>query len=332
MAHQKPGITNMVDWQKWAQEQIAGFDHQVMANKLVEGKGQKVIFSPFLGEFGHRCIFHARYVHFLDAKEKIVCCPKGLEALYPSATAFEYDFTDPIPDSEKAGTDRYIREWPALAAKYPTHKMLQSGGLSMSQEWIVLRPENRIPFKFKSRNLTRVDVCLSTRARGFLPDKNWAHMQLVADALTAKRYTFATIGREPTSYHLNGEKYFSGDFGDIDASIELIAGAQHWFSQDTGTAHLAAAVGIDQTILNVPDVVLGVDLNRTRTFFQHMTQVNVGHKMYEIGRPLWNEPQQVIEQLLAHLPPPRQPEALQMRPEPQVVCAPIKGKKRPRGK
>src|SRR5258706_7066837 len=59
-----------------------------------------VIFTPYYGEFGWMIMNHLRYVHAHPAKHKIVCCERGNECLFPSASEFIY-FDHPIKEDAR---------------------------------------------------------------------------------------------------------------------------------------------------------------------------------------------------------------------------------------
>jgi hypothetical protein len=294
-------LTSCQQWQKFATDMILKTELQYQQDRLNQAKNKAVIFSPFVGEFGHRLMHHTRLVHFIrNTTEKIVCCKPGEEVLYPTATAFEYDWIEPLADADRHGTDRGHRDWPLIVAKYPNHQLVQSGNLSFGEEWHCIEPQTRIQFTPKRRNL-KVDVCIGTRHReGYFAPKNWPHCQLIADAVKAQGLTFATIGGSGVSYHLDGEQYHSGDdFRDVDAAIELIQNCQLYFSQDSGCAHLASTVGCNMAVLDVPDIYCGRTGDgplSTRTFYDRMKLVNPDFNMLRIDRKLWNDPQAVVNE------------------------------------
>src|SRR5207302_10378035 len=82
---------SMEEWQQWSAKMIDEDEQRRMDQRLSQGIGKSVIFFPFQGEFGHRWMHHVRFVHFIkDVKDKIVCCKKGEEVCYPSATGCFY--------------------------------------------------------------------------------------------------------------------------------------------------------------------------------------------------------------------------------------------------
>jgi hypothetical protein len=205
-----------------------------------EEAARPCLFLPFVGEFGHLIMSHTRLVHFHKAKTKIVCCRPGEEVLFPSATAYVTNWTDPIPDEKRAGTIRSNRhKWPELTALFPNHYPVRAGNLTPSQEMYPLHEGQPIPFRPRRRGLS-ADVVIGTRSRKFDPQKNWPHWQAVADAIQATGRSFAVIGHADTSQHLSGEVCHSGDY-DTDAAIELLQSCRLYIGQDSGTSHLATA-------------------------------------------------------------------------------------------
>ncbi|MBV8780742.1 MAG: hypothetical protein JO353_05030, partial [Phycisphaerae bacterium] len=110
-------------------------DIAALLDRIAAGENKPCLFLPFIGEFGHQVMWHMRYVQFHRASEKIVCCREADRVLYPSATEFVCDWTDPLTDIQRVGTNRHgDPEWTELRERFPNHVPLASGGLSMSQE------------------------------------------------------------------------------------------------------------------------------------------------------------------------------------------------------
>jgi hypothetical protein len=220
-----------------------------LEKRLAIGAGETVLCLPFVGEFGHMILTHIRIVHFSQAKRKIVCCRKGEESLYPTADEFHTEWADPIPDEQRAGTIRPFErppvEWPAILAKFQGVTPLYAGGLTQAQEHHVLCPDQRIPFNPRphGRRALKVDVCLGVRVRDFCQERNFPReaWQAIADALTARGLTFGVVGKRPTSFDLDGQRFHTD--GNCDAAIEAIGRCALWVGTDTGTTHLASTIG-----------------------------------------------------------------------------------------
>lgn len=242
------------------------------------------LFLPFVGEFGHLIMSHIRIVHFHQAKEKIVCCRKGEEVLFPSATQFDTNWIDPVPDLQRIGTMRYDNfDWIEIIERYPNTIPIEAGGLSPAQELIAIKPELRIPFKPKLRGL-KADVVIGIRNRAFAPEKNYKHWQTIAGGLQGMGLTFAVVGHRSTAFDLDGSVAFSGNL-DTDAAIELMQSCKCYVGTDSGGSHLAASVGC-------PMIVFGYHNHIHRDLIPRMKQVNSDIEVVADG---WNEPTKVID-------------------------------------
>jgi hypothetical protein len=217
--------------------------------RLTNGAGEACVFSPYLGEFGHAIMWHMRLVDFHGATRKVVCTRRGWEVLYPTADAFDYDWVDPVEDQQRAGTDRMLREWPAIERRHPGHRLIQSGNTSLSVETITLCPGRQIKLAPKLRGI-RADVCIGTRARKMDVTKNWSHWQRVAAALQARGLTVAVIGTRDNSYPIPGA-IMSGDYGDVDAAVDLLQNCRLYLGTDSGSSHLASICGPQMLVLPV---------------------------------------------------------------------------------
>ena len=264
-------------------------DRKNHAARLRSDPTVKRLFLPFLGEFGHKIMHHIRLVHFSAGSEKIICCKRGEECLYPSATEFFYDWDDPVADENRAGTDK-PREWPQIREKFVGHKAVNSAGLPLAEERLCYNPDQRIPFKIKTRGL-RFDVALGLRNRKLLNEKNWPHAAKLVKWIKDSGLSCAIIGTRENSPNINGMSY-SGDYGDIDAAIEIIGNAKLFFGQDSGAAHLAATVGAKMIVLDMPEHGDPDDNARgcNQPFFDRMRLVNQDHRMIRISNKRWHDP------------------------------------------
>lgn len=259
--------------------------------RLDDGAGRECLYLPHVGEFGHLVMSHIRLVHFSRAARKTVCCRRGERALYPSADEFVEDWTDPIPDAEKVGSNRYtLPDWSALAARFPGLHPVIAGCLTLEQELYPIRPDVRIPFRPNRRGL-RADVVLGVRRRDFCPERNWTHWGRLAAALTASGLTFAVVGAKPTSYDVPGQVCHSGDL-DTDAALELLLNCRLYIGGDSGNSHLAAAVGS-------PMLLFREIRGGSRDLTPNMAGFNPGR--VEVVRGGWDDPDRLIARALARL-------------------------------
>lgn len=233
------------------------------------GIEEPCLFLPYVGEFGHKIMSHIRIVHLHAASHKVVCCQAGNEVLYPSADEFVTDWDHPVPDRERVGTLRQRTfDWSSITRRYPDHVAITAGDLPMEAEVHPFAPGMRIPFAPRKRGLT-VDVTLGVRHRECQPVRNWEHWRTVAAKLEAAGLTFAVIGQRDTSLDLPGQSYHSGDY-DTDAAIELMQNCKLYVGTDTGSSHLAAAVGVPMLIFRETD-------SGSRDMTGHMARMNPGN-------------------------------------------------------
>jgi hypothetical protein len=265
--------------------------------RLDSAQGKTALFLPFLGEVGWLVMWHMRLVEFSTAARKIVCCHRGQECLFPSAAEFFYDWTNPIPDSLRAGTDRVERRWPRICDEFPHATPILAGGLSMEEELITVHIDRKIPITPRTRRGLKVDVCIGTRKREFLPAKNYPHWPRIAEALRAAGLTYAVIGSRESSYDLPGMTCMSADFGDWDAAVELLQNCRLFIGTDSGGAHLASiANGCPMIVQQVPDPHSGT----TRCFIPRMVQTS-SHQVVHLPPETWDQPEVMIDRTLEAL-------------------------------
>jgi len=220
-----------------------------------------------------------------------MACREGEQVLYPSFQRFVTDWKSPITDTLTAGTMRSpVAWWPNITSRYPDHTPIEQGGLTRTQELIALHPEERIPFRPKRRGL-KADVLIGVRRRDFSPEKNWNHYQQLADALRAEGISYAVVGDRASSFDLDGMAWTSADY-DTDAAIEGMQNCRLFVSSDTGTAHLAAAVGCRQ-------IVFALHNWKHRNMVPNMEAVNNGNVQYVADG--WENPTKVIDAMMQEL-------------------------------
>jgi hypothetical protein len=290
------GGTSCIQWKRWADAEIRRFDLRVLDSKEEEGAGKKVLFTPFYGEFGWKIMFALRLVHFSKAKYKIVCAQKGEEALYPTANEFFYDWVNPIPDKDRAGTFRdNTINFPDIYKLYPDAIPVRTGGLSFTQEAIPYHPGPDIDITPKIIRRLDVDICIGTRRREMCPDKNYQHYPAIADYLNKRGITFAIIGNRETSFPLTGMKYMSGDYDDLNSAIELLQNCKLYVGQDSGGAHLASLCkGSDMIV----QIVRG---DKHRRFIGHIIE-NTNRKVTLVHDSYWENPQGIIDEIKKYFP------------------------------
>jgi hypothetical protein len=236
--------------------------------RLDQYAGEKCLFLPPYGwEFGHLIMSHVPFVFHHEASHKIVACQKGQEALFPNADGFYTNWDDTVPDSKRIGTGRGVaaRSWPEIVAKYPDHKPILAGPLSMEQETIPYFPTKPINFRANS-SLKPVIACIGPRNRPeFEIKRNWSHWDALGRALTAQGISFAVIGKRPTAIDVRGQTTHTD--GDCGAALHLLAGCRLFIGTCSGTSHLAAAC-------QSPMLIFREKATAGRNFIPHMQAVN----------------------------------------------------------
>ncbi len=128
---------------------------------------RKVIYLPHYGEFGFLIMNHLRAVHEDEADAKIVCCERGYECLFPSATGFFHDYPT-LKDEHRGGdssdwkwqecedSDRRLRD--LLPQKYPGYEVVK---LNYDSPWRLSGSSKSTPRA--AAELPKVDVALGVR-------------------------------------------------------------------------------------------------------------------------------------------------------------------------
>ena len=244
-----------------------------------QGADLPCLFLPHCGEFGHR-IFSLRFVAWHPASHKIVCCRPREVALYPTADAFDFAWTDPVPDDQRVGSIRNFElHWPRIIERYPRHCPIDQSRLSLEDEINVLNPNRQLPFHLPTTGRPAVDVVLGYRKREYCPQRNWPEENWAAlkAELYSRKITFAQL---PTS-----------TAGDCSAAIELLANCRLYVGTDSGASHLASEVRCPMLIFRCED--------GSRDNIHRMEQVNCDN--VERLTKAWNNPQRVIDRIVERL-------------------------------
>jgi hypothetical protein len=264
-----------------------------LLNRMNAG-AQTAVFMPFLGEYGMMLMFWIRIVHFFRARRKVVCCRRGDELYFPSASEFIYDWPDTLPDADRCGM-----AWARGRNKGLSQFRDQLRAVHSPCE--VVDPPPRPPFApFASmvfalaprqRRGLLCDVVLGARRRGWQPDRNWPHWDTLAGRLVAAGYSVGLIGKRDTSFDVPAARLRAWEEGDdADANVELLQSCRLYVGTDTGTSHLAAFVSVPSLIFRYDDGF---------PCWQHMqATTRAGFTFVPDG---WNDPSLVVETALATL-------------------------------
>lgn len=201
-----------------------------------------VVFLPYFGEYGHFILGYIGFVHTHTIfRNKIVCCRKGDECYFPSASRFNiiddkvYDF---VPPDAQRGWDAgsfhsYIRDvYHTIKQDFPGYDFI-TPVMGYRYVQFELRP------KLRGLNF---DIILGTR--NLRKDRrrrkmNWGRWQELADLLIANGLTVGVIGREKSSFAVKGCTH-SWDCGnDGDCVVEMMQNCKVYVGVDSGVSHLA---------------------------------------------------------------------------------------------
>lgn len=255
------------------------------------------IVSPFYGEFGFLILKHVRYVHYLNTPNKIVCCPRGHESLYPTATGFFYDYNDPVPQSNKHNGNWYIPNEALdqrLRQLFPTATIIQP---VYDCHWHVsdlIKPSLKATPYFD-----KTDLVISPRNKSLFEERNWKHWPRIIQALQHHNFKIGIAGSKETSTNYpNTAQAWDHPDGDITGSIDLLNNTRLYLGTDSGLTHLAALLDIstlafrnDKTIPEVTDMLPVADRTNKKYF-----------KTIKDG---WDDPDAVLGQILLHLSNPK---------------------------
>lgn len=217
---------------------------------------EKVVILPFYGEYGWFLNSYIRLVHYYISSKKVVCCRRGEEAYFPSATEFYYEWKDIFEDSEKCG---FRNTWPIgplfeetseekilatkLTARYPEHELL-GFHYGIPPELVQYFP---VPIKIQRQYNLHPDVVICARRRyamgnfGDRGTRNYEQWPRIIEPLLESGYQIGIIGKHDTSYNFPGIQIRSWEYEDsVGAVFEMLSNARLFIGTDTGPTHLAA--------------------------------------------------------------------------------------------
>lgn len=199
------------------------------------------IYLPFLGEMGWYLMTFVKAI-YSDPSPKIVCCKKGHESLFPNALGFYYDWQD-IQDSHKAGIhpdfshEERLKEH--LLTLYPDAEFISPSrhGWHDRHDYAqsTFKPKSLLPHDLKA------DIVITPRKRQMDANRNWTqeNWQFVVDQVNLLGYTVAVCGSQDTSFRLQGIKFNSWDYVDVDSDVELMNNARLVVTQESGLQYLS---------------------------------------------------------------------------------------------
>lgn len=260
-----------------------------------------VVILPFYGEFGHLVLDHVRYVHALPAVEKVVCCERGQECLFPTATGFVYDWKHPLADSSRAGSgsiwqgdhscaeadEKLCRR---LRLSYPCHSLVRP---SYGNHWDIAP---RIKFLPQARHsLPPVDVVVGARNRKMGTSRTFPHWASVVVSLKEAGFRIGQAGAKGTSLDLNADTFaWDHPDGPTAGTIDLLSHCRIYTGTDTGPTHIAALMDVPMVVFRISDGTpdyLALNQKVTKGPFRRLSEA------------VWKDPAEVVETILKALNP-----------------------------
>ncbi|MGO9935475.1 MAG: glycosyltransferase family 9 protein [Steroidobacteraceae bacterium] len=215
-----------------------------------------VVILPMYGEFGWLIMTHARFVHSLAARDKVVCCAHGEACLFPSASEFFCDWENPIDDNDRCGYGGY-RHGDRCGA-YDAELIGRLSGLYPG--YLLVRPltydcawhlSDAVKFQPGARSLQpAVDVALGVRRRNFVHDKNWPHWQMLVRVLNAHGLSVGLVGSKASSVAELPARARAWDHadGDTAGTVDILRQCRLYVGGDSGTSHLAALMDVPMMV------------------------------------------------------------------------------------
>lgn len=202
------------------------------------------VYLPFLGEFGWYLMTWVKQFHADKCPEKVICCKRGHECLFPTALGFFYDWQD-IDDSNKAGIYENFSHEAALREKihlqYPNHCLEfispSRSGWHDKHDYAsnTFKPICAFPRDLKA------DVVITPRHRQVDIRRNWTqnNWQYVVDRLVQKGISVGVCGAKDSTFHLNNVKHKSYDHVDVESDVEMMNNAKLVVTQESGLQYLS---------------------------------------------------------------------------------------------
>lgn len=185
-------------------------------------------------------MWHAPRINAYDG-EKIVCCERGQEALFPGASG--YHFVDPRPEDKSKTARAYKKDRPLfdrirekLAPRFPAAEFLEPLGEGSKVE------KRYIRYKPKEAQGVDCDIVVCPRKRVLAPGRNWSYWPDLVENLTQRGYSVFAAGSAEASFDVPCLRAWDYERF-LDATIEAILSSRLVVCTDSGLAHLAVQCG-----------------------------------------------------------------------------------------
>ena len=247
------------------------------------------VYLPFLGEFGWYIICFVKRIHGDTATRKIVCCKRGHECLFPTATDFYYEWED-IADGMKAGIHPDFSHEEVLKERITKHFNLldvewSSPSANGWHDKLDYYNHNFIPKPLLPYDL-QADVIITPRNRTIDSYRNWTkdNWQFVVDQLYVRNISVAVCGAKDSTFELSNVKYKSYNYTDVDSDVELMTNAKLIITQESGLQYLAF---LCQKPVMCIDHYHGADADLFRE--KHIPFKEIPY--------VWNEPKLLVQEI-----------------------------------
>ena len=273
-------------------------DRGLAAASHLPSTPQNVIIPPYQGEFGCKLLRHVRFVHELHADAKLVCCGRGEESLYPSATGFEYEWQHAGPDELRIGDgpkgkaphrDGYAPIDPVYAEYGPWKKFKPVATARLSPVDVALGVRQRA-------QISKALALASAKERAdceWMAERNWAHWDWLASRLRELGLTIGLVGHPESSQTIPAQvRAWDHPDGCTAGSIDLLSRCRLYVGTDSGATHLAA-------MCDAPTV--GFRLARSSPDFMLFAQIMNQREFTRLPNAAWNDRHLVLEAVIASL-------------------------------
>lgn len=272
-----------------------------------------VVILPFYGEFGWFLLSYVRMVHYFEASQKIVCCHRGDESYFPSATAFYYDWKDLFDDSARQG---FRNEWPIAAPRrvFAAEQELKDKLTQLYADHDLVRFDYPIPLHLlkyfpmpvldpQTSIDTQVDIVVCARRR-LTPtrpsdqERNYPHWLEILQPLVDQGYSVGMIGKRETSFSFDQITTAAWEFPhSTDAMISMLQNSRLYIGTDTGPTHLATLLRRPQIVFRYEGDAENPDL--LRAVVQRIAQ----HEGFyvKIVDNAWTQPNEVVHAAIKYL-------------------------------
>lgn len=238
-----------------------------MLSEIYKKRTKPIVLLPNYGEFGCVPVYLMKMFEHIKAPEKIVCCKKGEEVYYPSATGYFYDWKDFVDEPYKWGAFTKKSKAGGLYRVYQkqlgddcTHITNTLGEkYEYIHAWKINKDQtNTIPFQhlFKVDLDSRykkgfdLDVIISPRKRGDRSENNYDQWEYIAEQLIEKGYSVGAVGTQEQSQVIKGVVNSWDQPNNFDNIIEMIKNCKLYLGLDTGVSHLASLLHVSMIVFS----------------------------------------------------------------------------------